>query len=208
MGKFIDLTGQRFGRLIVVKRHEQNDKQNNPRWICKCDCGNETIVRTGSLRCKIPIESCGCKRIESCTKHGKATHPLYIKWTSMHQRCNGKDKLSKKNYKDRNISIYKEWQNDFLSFYNWAIENGWEEGLEIDRINNDGNYEPSNCRWVTKSEQNRNRRPWGRVPVKHVYMHKDKYRASINHTHIGLFDSLEEAQKAIKKYKKDNKIEN
>ena len=76
----------------------------------------------------------------------------------MKERCNNKNNKSYKNYGGRGIKVCKEWSENFMSFYNWSINNGYKEGLTIDRINNDGNYEPSNCRWITRKEQNRNYR--------------------------------------------------
>lgn len=111
-------------------------------------------------------KSCGCygleKRITFNTKHGMVlngiTHPIYKAWIGMRSRCNGSGKSAYKNYFLRGILVCKEWKDNFNTFYKWAIENGWEKGLSLDRKDNNGNYEPTNCRWTTRVIQQRNRR--------------------------------------------------
>lgn len=129
-------------------------------WVCKCDCGKEKIVRSYDLR-DGKVKSCGClhaEKVKTNTKtHGKSNTLIYEIWCSMKARCyrtTWKDFL---NYGGRGITMCDSWRNDFMSFYEWSMSNGYEEGLSIDRINNDGNYEPSNCRWVTQTRQARNK---------------------------------------------------
>ena len=157
MGKFEDLTGKTFNRLTVIKRAEVEKKEVY--YLCKCTCGNEKIIRGKDLKYN-KIKSCGClnkeKTTERNTKHSLRHTRIYRIWLLMKNRClNSKYHLFK-NYGGRGITICNEWKNDFISFYNWAMKNGYEEHLTIDRINVNGNYEPSNCRWATKLQQQRN----------------------------------------------------
>ena len=157
MGKFEDLTGKTFNRLTVIKRAEVEKKEVY--YLCKCTCGNEKIIRGKDLKYN-KIKSCGClnkeKTIERNTKHSLRHTRIYRIWLLMKNRCfNSKYHLFK-NYGGRGISICNEWKNDFKSFYDWSMNNGYDEHLTIDRIDVNGNYEPSNCRWATKLQQQRN----------------------------------------------------
>ena len=157
---FTDLTGKKFGRLTVIKRVE-NDKSGFSQWLCKCDCGNEKIVRATSLL-KGEIVSCRCYQREaiakSTIKHRMIHTPLYNIWLNMKNRCNNPNNKSYKHYGGRGIKVCDEWQNDYMSFYTWCMAHGYKKGLSLDRINNDGNYEPTNCRWVTQQVQLNNTR--------------------------------------------------
>ena len=157
MGKFEDLTGKTFNRLTVIKRAEVEKKEVY--YLCKCTCGNEKIIRGKDLKYN-KIKSCGClnkeKTIERNTKHSLRHTRIYRIWLLMKNRCfNSKYHLFK-NYGGRGITICNEWKNDFKSFYDWSMNNGYDEHLTIDRIDVNGNYEPSNCRWATKLQQQRN----------------------------------------------------
>ena len=160
MSKINDLTGQKFGRLKVVEHYGSN-KNGRALWLCHCDCGNKKVVVGNSLINKVTT-SCGCYNKEHSkhihTKHNMSYSKLYKVWQGMKTRCYNKNFMYYCNYGARGITICNEWLNDFKSFYDWAINSGYKEGLTIDRINNDGNYEPSNCRWITRAEQNRNQR--------------------------------------------------
>lgn len=149
----LKLEGQRFGRLTVVERAEVNKKRSH--WLCICDCGNQTIV-LGSLLMNGNTKSCGCGKYIHPGQGLRGT-PLYSTWYGMKQRCYYKKAIKYKNYGGRGIQVCDEWRNDPKAFCDWAIANGWEKGLSLDRIDNDGNYEPANCRWISQKEQCNNR---------------------------------------------------
>lgn len=162
----IILPGDRYGRLTIIKEVEPTST-NVRRFLCKCDCGNETIVRMCHLRStNKPTVSCGCYGKEKAQviglKHGyargKKYEKLYRIWGRMKERCYNPHSDHYYLYGGRGIVVCDDWKNDFLSFRNWALSHGYVEGLSIDRINGNGNYEPDNCRWATKIEQQNNLR--------------------------------------------------
>lgn len=158
--KFVDLTGQRFGRLTVIKRVENNGKK--VMWLCRCDCGNETTVFSGYLR-NGDTKSCGClskdKLRERRFKHGESRKTrLYNIWLHIKHRTSGKanEKRTKKWYTDKNIKMCEEW-SDFRNFRDWSNANGYDDSLTIDRIDGNKGYSPENCRWVDWKTQTRNK---------------------------------------------------
>lgn len=154
----LDLTGQRFGSLVAVSRADDVLDSRGVRkgyWNCVCDCGNTTVVPASDL-VRGHTKSCGHRRGEF---HGLSKTPMYFVWKTMKQRCYNPNDKKYKDYGARGISICDEWLQSFGAFHDWAEQNGYQRGLSIDRINVDGNYEPSNCRWATDVEQANNKRP-------------------------------------------------
>lgn len=160
MNTFRDLTNLRFGKVTVVG-FSNMDKNNKARFLCRCDCGKEFVVIGASLLSG-NTRSCGCLKKEQWlkqrTKHGLSKTTLYPIWGEIIQRTKNKKNRDYKNYGGRGIKVCKEWEENFKSFYEWSIKNGYKKGLSIDRINVNGDYCPENCRWATPKEQGRNTR--------------------------------------------------
>ena len=151
-----DLIGNKYGMLTVIKRADSIN--GRARWFCACDCGKECIVYGQNLK-KGFTKSCGCNIYKNRAKTAKNLNPkLYRVWKGMRERCYKEKTSSYPMYGGRGISVCEEWKNNYDSFYKWAMENGYKDGLSIDRKNTNGNYEPSNCRWATPKEQARNTR--------------------------------------------------
>ena len=169
MPKFIDITGQRYGRLVAIKLSEAGSRKSRPLWLFRCDCGNDfkctaNRVKTGNTK------SCGCLSFESksarsrvalkiahaaCVTHGATGTRIYRIYKNMKSRCYNPKTPCFHFYGGKGIRIYDEWLNNPQSFIEWATANGYSDNLTIDRIDSDKNYCPENCEWITQSDQAR-----------------------------------------------------
>lgn len=170
----LELAGKRFGKLVAIEKTDERYRKN-VLWKCKCDCGNEVLVIASRLTSG-HTKSCGClikENIKNVAKayresssykppksrrtHGGTGSRLYILWTSMKERCNNPNAKNYPNYGGRGTKICDEWNDNYSAFQEWAENNGYMEGLTIDRIDNSQGYNPQNCRWVTIEEQANNK---------------------------------------------------
>lgn len=166
MSKKINLEGQRFGKLVIIKDTKKRARNGGVLWLCRCDCGNLTESRGDNLQSG-RIQSCGClhnelfeiNRIKYRYKHGDASRgkktKFYRVWRGMKTRCYNSNDKDYKYYGKKGIGVCKRWKDNYLTFKNWALANGYKPGLTIDRIDSEGNYEPHNCQWITNAENAR-----------------------------------------------------
>lgn len=170
---YIDITGKRFGRLLVLKEADVKANSERVHWLCRCDCGTEKVVDGVHLRRGKTI-SCGCylkevsrerfkkmmadAEVPPHTTHGFSKSNLYKTWANIKTRCYNKNNKAYKWYGAKGVTMCNEWLNDFCVFKTWAEANGYKPGLTIDRINPFEGYFPENCRWVTIQEQRKTTR--------------------------------------------------
>lgn len=204
--------GERYGKLVVMEEAESIYSKTGKmirRWKCKCDCGNITIVRHGDLRNGSTV-SCGCYNYEkesAAKTHGYSRTKLGNVFEGMKQRCNNPKNKNYEKYGGRGIKICTEWLNDPKKFFDWAIKNGYKEGLSIDRIDVNGNYEPDNCRWADNETQclNQRIRKDNKTGHKGIYYSEGVYRVQIRRNkkryYFGSYKTLPEAVKVLEEAK-------
>lgn len=151
--------GKKYNRWTVLQLAGKNNR-NEMKALVKCECGTERVLVIAAVRGGYS-KSCGCLKKEikksELTIHGLENHPIYVAWKDMKRRCYNENYRFYHRYGGRGIEVCQEWKDSPKAFFDWSINNGWKNGLTIDRENNDGNYEPNNCRWITIQKQQRNR---------------------------------------------------
>lgn len=214
-----DITGERFGKLLVLKRVE-NAKDNRPMYLCQCECGTIKKIRSDNLLKKYGTRSCGCSSIIAKNyKHGYCYRGhrkrLHIIWCDMKRRCDySKDKFYYR-YGGRGIIVCDEWKNDFSKFEKWATANGYNDTLTIDRIDNNGNYEPSNCRFVDIKKQANNKCNNHLVLYKNELktlkqvaeaenINYDRFKYLLRYHKMAVEDAIENTKHKIKYMKKES----
>lgn len=202
------MVGNKYNRLTVISYlgMKSDRDRNRPYLLCECECGEIVELKAGLVE-KEKTKSCGClqkeKAKEAKTKHGLSNDILYNAWCNIRQRCGNKNKKDYKHYGARGIVVCEEWDKSFENFYNWSINNGWEHGLEIDRIDNDGNYEPSNCQWITQQKNKAYGKRRNSIKNKTenvgVYKHNqyEKYVSNLSvngkRYYLGIYDTIDDA---------------
>ncbi|QMT16244.1 hypothetical protein H1Q58_09660 [Planococcus maritimus] len=154
-----ELTGQKFKEFTVLNLSDMKDKNGKKKWRCRCSCGNIRYILASELMREKGQKSCGCTSIKNIKAaritHGMSKSRLYKIWSGMKGRCGRVSCTNYQYYGARGISVCEEWL-DFVPFMIWSLSNGYTDELSIDRINSNGNYQPSNCRWTTQKVQMNN----------------------------------------------------
>lgn len=211
VSKRIDLTGNLYGRLTVIG-YDSTNRTGKALWRCECNCGNTTVVIGDNLKTGATT-SCGCYRKEveviASVTHGLTSsngkkNRLYSIWSDMRKRCNNKNNKEFHNYGGRGIKVSDEWERNYLKFHEWAIDNGYSDDLTLDRIEVNGNYESTNCKWSTWSEQGQNKRlsPRNTSGISGVTFNKKRglYTVRIGtggkRIYVGDYPTIEEARNA------------
>ena len=173
MGKLIDLTGQKFNHLEVLRKDDSRH-ENCACWICRCDvCGREVSMKANTLK-SLRQHTCGCGHPMKDVQN-QSRDRLYGIWIKMKHRCYNTKAGKYKNYGGRGITMCEEWLKDYNTFRDWALAHGYEETLTIDRINVNGNYEPDNCRWIPLNEQGKNTTRTVRITVNGITKCKEDW---------------------------------
>ena len=173
----INIKGERFGRLVAVEFVRKTAARKSC-WSCRCDCGKTAYVPVTDLTSG-KTKSCGCLKKEVVSKrfikHGDTGSRLYGIWQGMKGRCYNKKRETYKYYGGKGVAVCDEWLNDYDSFKEWSLKNGYSEELTIDRIDYNGNYEPENCRWVTKEAQAANTSKNYRITINNSTRHLSEW---------------------------------
>jgi len=204
--------GSKFGRLTTLREVDPHIQQpsgkSRRKFLCRCICGEEVKVGLGELR-RGDTKSCGCLSTDNKTSHGLSAHPFYLLCMSAINRCHNPDATSFKSYGGRGIKVFEPWVEDVTGFIRYVeqLPGADDASLSIDRIDNDGNYEPGNLRFATRSVQLRNRRVGGKVPFRGVYLRRGRFVASISingeSLYLGTYSTPEEASNAYEKARRE-----
>lgn len=211
------LVGERFGGLVVIYRLSRWKRRR--RYFCLCDCGKTSVVTDNNLKTG-NSKSCGCKKHYSAMTHNHCGTAIIRVWDDMKARCYRVSHKSYHNYGGRGISVCEGWKNNSKGFIEWAYKNGWERGLQLDRVDNDKGYYPDNCRFVSRYKNIHNRREFrdrnktGYVGVsqpatgctRFVAQISDKYLTGGKIKHIGVYPTAWEACQARNKFIKENNL--
>jgi len=211
---FTDESGKAYFYLTLIKLHHK-DSNFRPHYLCRCKCGKEKVIRLDCIKSG-NTKSCGCyskefnkKRLLTyITKHGGSGTRLYKTWKNMRERCSAFGKKKGKNYADMGVTVCEEW-NDFEVFRDWAINNDYADNLTLDRIDVTCGYEPSNCRWITLQEQERNRRNSIYIEYNGVRKHLKEWAEELNikyHTLYQRYKKNKEPELVLRPYKHGNKV--